>query len=236
MLHLKTLYIFDWDGTLLNSNNTVINAHMHAMAHFGITNVSRSDLETMLGMDRHSACQRITQHSNDDPETYYQKFRFYYEQEMHNSQLFGGSDSVLMILKNQGKKVALATNKASHFAQYEVEQCAVDQYFDFMAFADLSRPKPDPAMLIQIMQDLEVPAAETVMIGDQIADIESAVNAGVQSYTLVNDDDDGWKKWPESVFKQTTVLDMDGLLLGLCPKKDHLHQDERLIRDTDNMH
>lgn len=224
MLHLKKLYIFDWDGTLLDSSRNVIRAHEKAMRHFDIINVTRTELENMLGLDRNTVCQWITRYSIIDAETYYQTFRKFYEAGQSECQLFPGVEAVLMILDKQDRHMAIATNKAENFARPEIEMCDVSKYFDTMAFADQSRSKPDPSMLNIIMRKMEVRPEDTVMIGDQVADVESAANAGVQSYTLINEHDNNWKMWADSVLNKTTILDMDGLLLGLCPKKDHLHQ------------
>jgi len=224
MLHLKKLYIFDWDGTLLNSSRNVISAHEKTMRHFDIINITRTEIESMLGMERNTVCQWITRFSIIDAETYYRKFRTFYEAGQAQCQLFPGTEAVLMILQKQDRRIAIATNKAENFAKPEIEMCAVSKFFDTMAFADQSRAKPDPSMLNIIMRKMEVRPEDTVMIGDQIADVESAYNAGVESYTLINEYDNNWKIWPESVLNKTTILDMDGLLLGLCPKKEHLHQ------------
>jgi len=50
--------------------------------------------------------------------------------------------------------------------------------------ADETQPKPHPAMLQELMAELEVPEHETIMIGDTSHDLEMARAAGVEALAV----------------------------------------------------
>jgi phosphoglycolate phosphatase len=47
--------------------------------------------------------------------------------------------------------------------------------------ADETHPKPHPAMLHELMEELDIPARQVLMIGDTSHDLEMARAAGVDS-------------------------------------------------------
>jgi phosphoglycolate phosphatase len=57
-------------------------------------------------------------------------------------------------------------------------------YFRASRCADETHPKPHPAMLRELMKELEVPAEVTLMIGDTSHDLEMARAAGVDALAV----------------------------------------------------
>jgi phosphoglycolate phosphatase len=53
--------------------------------------------------------------------------------------------------------------------------------FDASRTADETAGKPHPRMLLELMEELDVPAARTLMIGDTTHDLQLAINAGCAS-------------------------------------------------------
>ena len=50
--------------------------------------------------------------------------------------------------------------------------------------ADETAGKPHPRMLLELMEELDVPAARTLMIGDTTHDLQLASNAGTASVAV----------------------------------------------------
>ncbi len=92
---------------------------------------------------------------------------------------FDGIDTMLAALSEQGVRLAIATGKgmpglkralAAHPAQQPL--------FSALKSADITRSKPDPLMLQQLLDETGVAPAEAVMVGDSMYDMQMAVRAG----------------------------------------------------------
>ena len=59
-----------------------------------------------------------------------------------------------------------------------VETVALRDRFDASRTADETFGKPHPRMLLELMDELDVPADRTLMIGDTTHDLQMAQNAG----------------------------------------------------------
>ena len=65
-----------------------------------------------------------------------------------------------------------------------MESSGMKDYFHATRTADQTFSKPDPAMLFELMEELEVSAGRTLMVGDTTHDVQMAQNAKVDVVAL----------------------------------------------------
>jgi phosphoglycolate phosphatase len=85
-------------------------------------------------------------------------------------------------LYESGVKLAVLTNKDQTFSVHIVEHYFGTNIFELIWGAVAGRPiKPDPAALIQLLEQLKVQPNEAVFVGDSGVDMDVACAAGVDS-------------------------------------------------------
>jgi len=92
--------------------------------------------------------------------------------------LFDGVLPMLDALRVRGHKLAVATGKSRRGLNEALATVALRERFDASRTADETFGKPHPRMLLELMEEMEVPAERTLMIGDTTHDLQLAINAG----------------------------------------------------------
>ncbi len=99
--------------------------------------------------------------------------------------LLPGATEVLASLHQQGKRVALCSNKLSQYSRELLRFLGLADYFSVvLGPEDVGQPKPAPDMLLAALERLGVSAAQTLYVGDMTVDIETARAAGVRVWAV----------------------------------------------------
>lgn len=94
--------------------------------------------------------------------------------------LFDGVRDLLRTLREQGLGLAVATGKSGPRARHLLGELGVLSMFDHVIGSDeIARPKPAPDIVVRALALLGASPTEAMMIGDAVADLESARGAGV---------------------------------------------------------
>lgn len=113
---------------------------------------------------------------------------------------FPGVIELLKQLKSGGYLIGAASNWGAHTINHLLKQLPPDFSFDAIRNASTCLCKPHPQMLLEILNELTIPPARALMIGDTTIDIEFARNAQVDalavSYSGSSPKDDLIKQWP----------------------------------------
>ncbi len=88
---------------------------------------------------------------------------------------------LLHTLSKQGYLLAVATGKARAGLERVWEQSGLAHYFIGARCADEAMSKPHPEMIQSLLDELNIPAERTLMVGDSLLDLTMASNAGVDS-------------------------------------------------------
>lgn len=176
------LYVFDLDGTLMDSGDTIYQA-MHQTFK-------------VLGFDyfipREWLDKRIGGHFQDifnefgivipDIEEYINAYKPLYFSYIDDTRVYPGVPETLRTLKEQNKKIAMLTTKAQEQAEKISVYFNLDSFFEVIVGRTPGTPvKPAPEPLIDICTKLGVTACESVMVGDTEYDIRCGKNAGVKT-------------------------------------------------------
>ena len=95
--------------------------------------------------------------------------------------LFAGALQLLESLNARGHLIAVATGKSRRGLDRALDQAGIGHHFIATRCADEGLPKPDPDMLLHLMERLGSAPDETLMIGDTTHDLLLASNAGVDA-------------------------------------------------------
>ncbi len=103
-----------------------------------------------------------------------------------NATIIDGIDQVLDYAKNKNLKQAIFTFNTKRNAEISLKTVNLLQYFKIILGRDnIVNLKPHPDHLIQICNQLNVKPNEILVIGDNIRDIEAAINVGAYSIAIL---------------------------------------------------
>lgn len=96
------------------------------------------------------------------------------------------SKEVLLRLKANGFRLGIVTNKLHHLTEYALKCIDLEGIFEYIVgFDDVSKGKPDKEGIEKAIKYFNGSKSDTIYIGDNKSDFDSANNAGVDC-ALVN--------------------------------------------------
>ncbi|OQX38636.1 MAG: hypothetical protein B0D91_03635 [Oceanospirillales bacterium LUC14_002_19_P2] len=175
------LVVFDWDGTLVDSAERIVECLRHASQNVRLPLLSDREYSNIIGLGMFEAIRQLYP---DLPESDIHIFRDAYRDEFlgrshEPSPFFSGIPDILSLLQSKGYALAVATGKSRKGLARELNTRDMSDLFHATRCADETRSKPDPMMLNQLMKEVRCQPEEVLMIGDSIYDMEMAANAGI---------------------------------------------------------
>lgn len=174
------LLVFDWDGTLMDSAGAIVYSIQAASRDVGLQVPSESEARHIIGLGLNEAIAALfPELPHSDYGALVDRYRHYYLSQDAEIPLFVGVTETIAALHEEGFLLAVATGKGRRGLDRVLEQTGLGRYFHGSRCADECFSKPHPCMLLEIMDELGVPQAKTLMIGDTSHDLQMAINAGV---------------------------------------------------------
>ena len=175
------LLIFDLDGTLADTRDDLANSVNLTLRELGLPERSNETIYGYVGSGVRKLIQQAV--GEEDGERLREAVRVfrkhYLVHLLDHTKLYPGMDGVLRHFGS--KKKAVVTNKAQVYTDRIMEGLQVTGRFELILGGDNGYPlKPDPKMLLTVLQKLGVEAGSAVMIGDGMPDIEAARAAGMR--------------------------------------------------------
>ena len=172
------LIVFDWDGTLMDSEAQIVACLHAAIADLELEPMDDQTVKNVIGLGLREAIDTLVPGRDA---RFHQMFVDYYRKYWFQSEasvLFAGVREVLATLKRQELLLGVATGKARHGLERVLDETGLASCFHATRCADEAPSKPHPQMLLDVMTKLQVLPAETLMVGDTEYDMEMATNAG----------------------------------------------------------
>jgi phosphoglycolate phosphatase len=176
--------VFDWDGTLMDSETQIVSCLHGAINDLGLEPMTDDTVKNVIGLGLREAIDMLVPGRDD---AFRQAFVEAYREHWFghdDSSLFGGAREVLDNLREQNYLLGVATGKARPGLIRVLEQTGLSGYFDATRCADETPSKPHPQMLLELMDELGVAAQRTLMVGDTEYDMEMATNAGARKLAV----------------------------------------------------
>jgi phosphoglycolate phosphatase len=173
------LIVFDWDGTIVDSTAMIALCIQNAAADLGLTVPTLEQASHVIGLGLHDALSRaVPELTAGRIEEFSARYRHHWFAREHEVVLFEGIREMLVELSERGLPLAVATGKSRRGLARAFDQTGLGTLFDASRCADETHPKPHPAMLLELAEELTVEPARIVMIGDTTHDLEMAAAAG----------------------------------------------------------
>ena len=179
------LIAFDWDGTLFDSTELIARCIQAACADVGAPVPSSRDASFVIGLGladalRHAAPTLPRERHRELADRY----RHHYFAKQHEILMFEGALAMLHDLKARQHSLAVATGKSRRGLNEALRSVQLAGMFEATRTADETASKPDPRMLLELMEELNVTPQRTLMIGDTTHDLQLAANAGTASLAV----------------------------------------------------
>lgn len=187
MKEYKT-YIFDLDGTLLDSLEDLKNSTNHALRLFDMPEHSLEDIRKFVGNGVKKLMERAVPDGLDNPkfEEVYAVFREHYmKHNLDKTAPYPGIIELLSELKKKDKNIAVVSNKF-----YPATKSLVKHFFgDYIEVAigerEDIRKKPAPDTVYEAFRQLGVTDEDAVYVGDSDVDVKTAANVGIPCVSVL---------------------------------------------------
>ena len=181
-------FIFDLDGTLLNTINDLAASTNYALRSAGMPEHSVDDVRRFVGNGVKKLMERAIPDGLNNPdfdETYATFRKHYLEHSLDTTKPYDGIPAVLAELKRRGKKLAIVSNKFYAATQELARHFFPDTIEVAIGERENIRKKPAPDTVLEAMRQLGVGKEGTVYIGDSDVDIDTAHNVGVPCISVL---------------------------------------------------
>jgi len=177
------LAVFDVDGTLIDSLDTIQAAMSLAWSRFDLGAPPPGEVRRIIGLSLPDACARLLPTASPEvqrgvAEAYKEAFHTLRLRPGHQDPLFPGALAALERLEDEGWLLGLATGKSRRGVEAMLDSHDLHGRFITIQTADDNPGKPDPTMLRRAARECGVEGGRMAMIGDTAYDIAMACAAG----------------------------------------------------------
>jgi len=180
--------LFDLDGTLIDTNELIIESFQHALKKHLNRDIPREEIVKTFGEPLIEAMKRYDEENVEEILSIYRK----YQETRHDvlAKECGGVTDGIIALKDIGMKIALVTSKRRPMTERGLNLISLNQYMDVVvAFEDTENHKPTGGPALKACELLGVKPDEAIMVGDSHFDILCGKDAGcytcLVSYTAL---------------------------------------------------
>lgn len=177
------LIVFDWDGTLMDSEARIVDCIQRAAGDAGIAVPSSQATRDIIGLGLDEAIARLfpdcDEHAVRNIVDAYR--RHWLGNEVEEAVMFNGAHELISGLHRRGLLLGVATGKSRRGLDKALQQTGLGDFFHATRCADETFSKPHPQMLEDILTDLNTTAADALVVGDTEYDMQMAHSAGVEA-------------------------------------------------------
>ena len=183
-------YIFDLDGTLLDTLGDLAASVNFALREHGMPEHSIDDVRSFVGNGVRLLMERAIPDGADNPdfEATFATFRQYYmAHSLDTTRPYDGVPEALRELRNRGCQLAVVSNKMMAATQELIRHFFPDTIAVAIGEheAEGIRKKPAPDTVFAALRELGVGQEGTVYVGDSDVDIRTAENAGLPCISVL---------------------------------------------------
>lgn len=177
------LIVFDWDGTLMDSEAKIVASARAASADLSMPPLAPERVRNIIGLGLREAVECLYPDGDEDfYRQFVERYRYHFlVGDQTPMPLFAGAGDTLNALCDQGYMLAVATGKSRRGLDRVLDETGLRRHFLASRCADEAPSKPHPRMLEELMEELGVAGNETLMVGDTEYDLQMARNAGTRA-------------------------------------------------------
>jgi len=172
--------VFDVDGVLIDSNETILAAYKRTAESLGLRIPSSREIADLMGRPLRDIVTVLW--VDADVELYVEEYRkLFTDEDLVIPGIDGAVDTVRDI-RESGYRIGAVSGKIMFFIMKHLKDARFDlNWFEVIVSYEVTeKHKPDPEPLLYAINKLKVKPEETVYVGDAISDWECAKNAKVE--------------------------------------------------------
>ena len=175
-------WIFDLDGTLVDSLPSYTRVLTEVAMEFGVT-LSIEDREQVRHLILPKFLERVLKPDQIEPA--FKKVIAINLARQAEIPIFIGIDELLGFLHSSGCVLSVFTARERVTAQGILKETGLHKYFSHVVTRDcVSKCKPHPDGIHHLLAESKIHPKEAVMIGDHSMDMESAKSAGINGISV----------------------------------------------------
>ncbi|MCV9888113.1 pyrophosphatase PpaX [Metabacillus halosaccharovorans] len=178
-MKINTL-LFDLDGTLINTNELIIESFLHTLHSYYPDQYKRDDVLPFIGPTLYDTFTSINPEKTEEMVKVYRKFNH----EQHDTLVteYETVFETIKTLKEHGFKLGIVTTKIRDTVNMGLKLTKLDQFFDVVVtLDDVENAKPHPEPVLNALAQLDSKPEEAIMVGDNHHDVEAGKNAGTKT-------------------------------------------------------
>lgn len=174
--------MFDWDGTLIDSAEAIVECIQAAAHELALPVPDRARARHVIGLGLHDSLRHaVPSLPRAQYADFAERYRRHFLAREDTMRLFPGVRELLGRLGARGHRLALATGKSRRGLERALQASGLGGFFAASRCGDETQPKPHPAMLLELLRELGAEASSALMIGDTSHDLQMARSAGVDA-------------------------------------------------------
>ena len=171
--------VFDMDGTLTETNRLIFDSFNFIVKKYRGHTMPDHEITALFGPPEEGALARIVDESQLEA-AMKEYLEFYRNNHASLARLIPGMKDVLDDIREKGRHLALFTGKGTHTTAITLEEFGLTEYFDLVVTGnDVREHKPSAEGLRKILQHFRLKPEEALMVGDAVADVKAAKEAGI---------------------------------------------------------
>jgi phosphoglycolate phosphatase len=182
------LFIFDLDGTLIDSRLDLIHSVNAMLRHFGRPELAGDVVASYVG----DGAPMLVRRALGDPadEDFFKQgldyfLNYYREHKLDHTRVYEGIGNALTRIQDSngrvvGRQMAILSNKPVHPSRAIVKALGIGEFF-VTVYGGNSFPtkKPDPFGVNTLLKETQTSPEQSIIVGDSSIDIVTGRNAGV---------------------------------------------------------
>lgn len=170
------LLIFDWDGTLSDSTNRIIDCLQQAAIEANKRVCEREEIRNIIGLGLPEAMNALypdlSRHEHEQIRKAY--VAHFLAADQQPSPFFEGVIEGLHQLRDRNYLLAVATGKSRRGLDRVLNNLKLSHFFHSSRCADETSSKPHPQMLSELLDQFSKTADNALMVGDTEYDMSMA--------------------------------------------------------------
>ncbi len=180
------LLIFDWDGTLMDSEAQIVACMEAACRDLDIEPPPHAAIRNIIGLGLYQAIATLL--PAEEPATWRrmeERYRYHFlTGHPDAARLFPGVEHMLRDLRHRGYWLAVATGKGRAGLQKVLRETGLEELFLATRCAGDTASKPNPQMLFELLDETGLEPSRALMIGDTEYDLQMAQSANMPALAV----------------------------------------------------
>ena len=167
--------IFELDGTLTDPMMGITKSVRFALNYYGIEVKDLNDLLPFIGPPLRDSFKEYYGFDEAKANEAVEKYREYYKTDgIFDNKVYQGMVECLQTLKDNGKKLYVATSKPEFFAKQIIEHFSLSKYFEYVGGSEFNSREKKAEVIEYVLKTNQIDNDDVIMVGDRKHDIIGA--------------------------------------------------------------